>query len=68
MGHVKYNGQVLPQQQMRLAMNYIPQDDILMAALTPRESLTYTARLRLNCSEEERTERVNTFVICNLAL
>lgn len=59
MGDVKYNGQKLPQKQMRLAMNYIPQDDILMAALTPRESLTYTARLRLACSDEERDSRVN---------
>jgi ABC-type multidrug transport system ATPase subunit/ABC-type multidrug transport system permease subunit len=62
MGDIKYNGRILPQQQMRLAMNYIPQDDILMAALTPREVLTYTAELRLNTTQEDRRRRVESLM------
>ena len=41
--------------------SFIPQDDILLSSLTPRETFMYTARLRLpkSLSDVEREQRVN---------
>lgn len=59
-GNVKLNDRVLEQKDMRMMMNYIPQDDVLFSALTPRETLTYTAKLRIaNQSNRQRNQLVN---------
>ena len=41
---------------------YVMQDDILLSTMTPFESLTFAANLRLNCSKEERKARVNLLI------
>jgi ABC-type multidrug transport system ATPase subunit len=38
----------------------VPQDDVLLSSLTPRETLMFAARLRLDVLPEERVERVNS--------
>jgi ABC-type multidrug transport system ATPase subunit len=35
------------------------QEDILMEYCTPRESLTFVAKIKLNASEEKIVKRVN---------
>jgi len=49
--------------------SYVPQEDILLAALTPRETLQYTARLRLpsSMSTQQKFDRVEE-VLKQLAL
>jgi ABC-type multidrug transport system ATPase subunit len=59
-GNVKLNDRILEQKDMRMMMNYIPQDDVLFSALTPRETLTYTAKLRIaNQTEQQRNALVS---------
>jgi len=41
---------------------FIPQDDVLLAGLTPRETLMFTAQLRLRASATARESRVNTIM------
>eukprot|EP00009_Paramoeba_aestuarina_P000145 CAMPEP_0201509294 /NCGR_PEP_ID=MMETSP0161_2-20130828/2392_1 /ASSEMBLY_ACC=CAM_ASM_000251 /TAXON_ID=180227 /ORGANISM="Neoparamoeba aestuarina, Strain SoJaBio B1-5/56/2" /LENGTH=725 /DNA_ID=CAMNT_0047904205 /DNA_START=40 /DNA_END=2214 /DNA_ORIENTATION=- len=62
-GSVRLNDRALEQKDMRMVMKYIPQDDTLFSALTPRETLTYTAKLRIpNQSNDERDELVNSLM------
>eukprot|EP01136_Pigoraptor_vietnamica_P030875 Opistho-1_new@90685 len=46
-GQLLVNGTVLDPRKFKMIFNMIPQDDVLFSALTPRETLTYTAELRL---------------------
>ena len=62
-GSVRLNDRALEQKDMRMVMKYIPQDDTLFSALTPRETLTYTAKLRIpNQTDFERDELVNSLM------
>ena len=62
-GSVRLNDRALEQKDMRMVMKYIPQDDTLFSALTPRETLTYTAKLRIpNQTDQERDELVNNLM------
>jgi ATP-binding cassette subfamily G (WHITE) protein 2 len=62
-GTVKMNNVVLDQKDMRMMMNYIPQDDTLFGSLTPRETLEYTAKLRIaGQSQWERDELINSLI------
>mmetsp|Transcript_29857 Transcript_29857/g.83425 ORF Transcript_29857/g.83425 Transcript_29857/m.83425 type:complete len:743 (+) Transcript_29857:45-2273(+) len=62
-GNVLMNGQVMSQKDIRMMVNYIPQDDILFSALTPREILNYTARLRISgLSKHRREDLVNNLM------
>jgi ABC-type multidrug transport system ATPase subunit len=45
----------------------VPQDDVLLSSLTPRESLSFMARLRLNCSSAERDAKISS-VLSSLSL
>ena len=48
-GAVRYNGLALHEhyEALKTRLGYVPQDDIIHRELTPREALTYSARLRL---------------------
>ena len=48
-GRVRYNGLALDRhyEALKTRIGYVPQDDIIHRELTPREALTYSARLRL---------------------
>lgn len=64
-GLVLANNRKVSQGLLMQFANYIPQEDILIAALTPRETLTYTAELRLpasSVSKDDRTNRVNSLL------
>ncbi len=41
---------------------YVMQEDILMDCLTPRESLTFAARLKLKNSEKHINKRVDNLL------
>jgi ATP-binding cassette subfamily G (WHITE) protein 1 len=59
---VLVNGEVLTQQQMRMASAYVQQVDMFVGNLTVFEQLTYSAELRMERSKysaEDRKERVN---------
>ena len=41
---------------------YVMQEDILMDCLTPRESLTFGAKLKLKATDEQIKKRVNSLI------
>lgn len=45
-----------------LYASYVMQDDVLFAYFTPKEALTFSARLRLKCSEEEQDVKVAVLI------
>ena len=47
--------------------SYVMQDDVIFAYFTVKEALTFAARLKLHCSEEEQDKRVEE-LICDLGL
>lgn len=59
-GHVLFNGEDLyaNQEQYRLQVGYVPQDDILHGQLTVKEALYFTARLRTDLRDNEIETRV----------
>lgn len=59
-GRVLYNGEDLyaNQDQFRLQVGYVPQDDILHPQLTVREALYYTAKLRTDLTDPEIHTRI----------
>lgn len=59
-GRVLFNGDDLyaNQEQFRLQVGYVPQDDILHPQLTVKEALYYTARLRTDLRDDEIEIRV----------
>ena len=61
-GRVLFNGEDLyaNQDQFRLQVGYVPQDDILYPQLTVREALFYTAKLRTDLTNPEIDERIKT--------
>lgn len=59
-GNVKLNGTVLmndgiPVTKINFSLygGYVQQDDVLFSHFTVREALTFAARLKLTCSDEE---------------
>jgi len=42
--------------------SYVMQDDVVFAYFTVKEALTFAARLRLSCSEEEQDRRVDQLI------
>ena len=59
-GHVLFNGEDLyaNQEQYRLQVGYVPQDDILHGQLTVKEALYFTARLRTDLRDNEIDARI----------
>jgi ABC-type multidrug transport system ATPase subunit/pSer/pThr/pTyr-binding forkhead associated (FHA) protein len=59
-GQVLFNGEDLyaNQEQFRLQVGYVPQDDILHSQLTVREALYYTAKLRTDLRDDEIEQRI----------
>lgn len=59
-GQVLFNGEDLysNQEQFRLQIGYVPQDDILHGQLTVKEALYFTARLRTDLRDSEIETRV----------
>jgi ABC-type multidrug transport system ATPase subunit len=59
-GRILFNGSDLyaHQDQFRLQIGYVPQDDILHPQLTVKEALYYTARLRTDLRDSEIEARV----------
>ena len=59
-GQVLFNGEDLyaNQEQFRLQVGYVPQDDILHPQLTVEEALYYTARLRTDLRDDEIQARI----------
>ncbi len=45
-----------------LYATYVMQDDVLFSYFSPREALTFAARLRLKCSEQEQDSRVEALI------
>lgn len=48
----------LTQQDFGKFASYVMQDDILFSFFTPREAFHFAAKLKLDCSDKERTDRV----------
>jgi len=65
-GNVRYNRRKFTKADRR-AIAFVQQDDIVPSYLTVFEHLTYSSKLRLNLTEEERKARVET-VIAQLRL
>lgn len=59
-GAILENGCELDPDEFKQRFTYVPQDDILWAALTPRQLLDYTAQLRFNEPPEARCARVDS--------
>jgi ABC-type multidrug transport system ATPase subunit/pSer/pThr/pTyr-binding forkhead associated (FHA) protein len=59
-GQVLFNGEDLyaNQDQFRLQVGYVPQDDILHPQLTVKEALYYTAKLRTDLRDDEIDARI----------
>lgn len=59
-GRILFNGEDLyaHQDQYRLQIGYVPQDDILHPQLTVREALHYTAKLRTDLRDSEIEVRI----------
>lgn len=59
-GRVLFNGEDLyaNQEQFRLQVGYVPQDDILHPELTVKEALYYTAKLRTDLRDSEIETRI----------
>ena len=59
-GQVLFNGEDLyaNQEQFRLQVGYVPQDDILHSQLSVREALYFTAKLRTDLRDDEIQARI----------
>mmetsp|Transcript_17611 Transcript_17611/g.48337 ORF Transcript_17611/g.48337 Transcript_17611/m.48337 type:complete len:607 (-) Transcript_17611:134-1954(-) len=57
-GRITCNGYDVDAEQMRSVASFVPQEDVYLAALTPREMLDFNARLRLP-KEHAKAERVS---------
>jgi len=62
-GDVKVNETKMEQKVFGSIGSYVMQDDILFAYFTVREALTFAARLRLSCSEEEQDSRIDQLIV-----
>ena len=67
-GNIQLNKQTkLTQRVFGCCGSYVMQDDILFPYFTVKECMTFAARLKLSCSEEEQDERIE-FLIKDLGL
>lgn len=65
----KLDGQILMNDKVPVTQKlfgtvgvYVMQDDCIFQSLTVKEALTFAARLRLKCSEEEQDHRVEKLI------
>lgn len=62
-GQVLYGGKKVVPKSFRMLTNVIPQDDILLNSLSPRDMITYTTRLRLgNLTELEQDYKIKSII------
>ncbi|KAL8239264.1 hypothetical protein R6Q59_015831 [Mikania micrantha] len=61
-GHVLINNHPIDTKQLRRLAGYVTQDDALFPSLTVKETLMYSAFLRLRCSRKEAVNRVKVLV------
>ncbi len=62
-GQVRFNDKYdLDQGLFANYASYVMQDDVVFAYFTVKEALTFAARLKLRCSEEEQDTRVNELI------
>ncbi|GAB4814284.1 hypothetical protein N2152v2_001330 [Parachlorella kessleri] len=69
-GKLRLNGQPYNTAELKQMSGYVMQDDLLNGHLTVEETLTYTARLRLDraFTEAQRTQRIEEVIKeCNLS-
>lgn len=59
-GEILANGKQYTFENFGDFANYVMQTDVLMQTLTVRETLEFAANLKLNLSEDEKKERINT--------
>ncbi|KAJ3119576.1 hypothetical protein HK100_000246 [Physocladia obscura] len=69
LGNLTFNGEALTQKEIVKAVAFVDQDDLLLPSMTVRETLLFSARLRLpeSMSAKEKEERVDS-VLETLAL
>lgn len=62
-GDISLDGTIIDPIKERVRFAYVMSEDALFSTLTPRESLTYAARLRLpNMSQADRTVKVDKLI------
>ncbi|KAI3703898.1 hypothetical protein L1987_74094 [Smallanthus sonchifolius] len=61
-GHVLINDRPIDTKQFRRLAGYVTQDDALFPSLTVKETLMYSAFLRLRCTRKEAVDRVKILV------
>lgn len=61
-GDVKLNNIAIQNTPFKYLAGFVPQDDILMGTLTPREAITFTARLSLLLSKSEIDIKVTALI------
>mmetsp|Transcript_23207 Transcript_23207/g.30989 ORF Transcript_23207/g.30989 Transcript_23207/m.30989 type:complete len:376 (-) Transcript_23207:1065-2192(-) len=62
-GKIAFNDvHTLNQQLFSNYATYVMQDDVIFAYFTVKEALTFAARLKLKCSEEEQDRRVDELI------
>jgi ABC-type multidrug transport system ATPase subunit/ABC-type multidrug transport system permease subunit len=61
-GDVKVNGSLISQVNFKSYIGYVTQEDILIECLTVKESLMFSARLKINESFERISRKVNSLI------
>jgi ATP-binding cassette, subfamily G (WHITE), member 2 len=56
-GDILLNGKPVQSKNFKRVSGYVMQDDIMLSFLTVRETLSFTAKLRVRAMGEEKTER-----------
>ena len=59
-GSIRCNGQPVSSRFFAAAAAYVPQQSILLSALTPRESVRFASRLRLDADNTDEQHEANT--------
>jgi len=61
-GDVKCNSRVLQRNDFGKFGAFVQQDDVLLDAFTPDETLRFAAKLRTSLNKEDRDEKVNDII------
>ena len=61
-GQIFANDQPINAEKLSKICSFVMQEDILLGTLTPRESLMFVANLKMQTSQEEKIERVDTII------
>lgn len=67
-GEVIVNGKEIKPSAFQHLFGYVMQDDALLGTMTPREILTFSAKLRLNMLDKNQLEEVLTDMLKSLGL